>query len=189
MREVPRHHFVPEAVRESAYIDSPLTIGHGQTISQPYIVALMTQLAAIEPHHKVLEVGTGSGYQAAVAARLGSWVWTVEIVPEHAARRGPGPRRGRLRERDGQGGQWLVRMAGAGALRPHAGHRGARGDPPSAARAARPGRDAMVIPVGPLDAVQALQVVDKDPMGAVRRQTVLPVRFVPFTGVPEDGSG
>jgi protein-L-isoaspartate(D-aspartate) O-methyltransferase len=85
MRRVPRHEFVPEELRHAAYDDRPLPIGHGQTISQPYIVALMTQLALGEPLARALDVGTGSGYQAAVLAELVPEVHSVEIVPELAA--------------------------------------------------------------------------------------------------------
>ena len=82
METVPRHRFVPPEVRALAYGDTPLPIGHGQTISQPYIVALMSQLLAVEPGQRVLEIGTGSGYQAAVLAEMGVSVFTIEIVPE-----------------------------------------------------------------------------------------------------------
>src|SRR3546814_706462 len=82
MRDVPRHLFVPSDQRDRAYEDRPLPIGRGQTISQPYIVALMTSLLQVEPHHSVLEIGTGSGYQAAILARLAAQVGTIEIVPE-----------------------------------------------------------------------------------------------------------
>lgn len=86
MRKVPRHLFVPEAVRPSAYEDSPLPIGFGQTISQPYIVAYMSEVLQVAPDHRVLEVGTGSGYQAAILAELAREVYTIEIVPELAER-------------------------------------------------------------------------------------------------------
>ncbi|MCB2149594.1 MAG: protein-L-isoaspartate(D-aspartate) O-methyltransferase [Deltaproteobacteria bacterium] len=82
MATVPRHRFVPPELRDLAYRDTPLPIGHGQTISQPYIVALMSQLLAVEPGRRVLEIGTGSGYQAAVLAEMGVVVFTIEIVPE-----------------------------------------------------------------------------------------------------------
>ncbi len=82
MRTVPRHRFVPEALLDSAYDDSPLPIGLGQTISQPYIVAYMTEALRVDPTHRVLEIGTGSGYQAAVLAGLAKEVFTIEIVPE-----------------------------------------------------------------------------------------------------------
>ncbi len=82
MATVPRHLFVAPELRDMAYRDAPLPIGHGQTISQPYIVALMSQLLAVKPGQRVLEIGTGSGYQAAVLAEMGVHVFTVEIVPE-----------------------------------------------------------------------------------------------------------
>ena len=84
MRAVPRHLFVPAHSRHLAYGDHPVPVGHGQTISQPYIVACMIQLARIEPGQRVLDVGTGSGYQAAVVAEMGAEVWSIEIVPELA---------------------------------------------------------------------------------------------------------
>ncbi len=86
MRSVPRHEFVPADVREMAYNDHPLPIGYGQTISQPYIVALMTDLIDLQPGERVLEIGTGSGYQAAILAELTDQVYTIEIVPELAER-------------------------------------------------------------------------------------------------------
>jgi protein-L-isoaspartate(D-aspartate) O-methyltransferase len=86
MNGVPRHLFVPKSHRREAYADSPLPIGEGQTISQPYIVALMTELLALSGHEKVLEIGAGSGYQAAVLARLAKEVYTIEVVPALAAR-------------------------------------------------------------------------------------------------------
>jgi protein-L-isoaspartate(D-aspartate) O-methyltransferase len=82
MATVPRHRFVPDDLEQLAYRDSPLPIGHGQTISQPYIVALMSQLLSVQPGQRVLEIGTGSGYQAAVLAEMGVLVFTIEIVPE-----------------------------------------------------------------------------------------------------------
>ena len=82
MATVPRHRFVPERLREMAYADRPLPIGHGQTISQPYIVALMSQVLAVQPGDRVLEIGTGSGYQAAVLAAMGARVFSIEIVAE-----------------------------------------------------------------------------------------------------------
>ena len=82
MSEIPRHKFVPQDVQHLAYEDHPLPIGHGQTISQPYIVALMTQLLELSGDEKVLEIGTGSGYQAAVLSKLAGQVYTIEIVPE-----------------------------------------------------------------------------------------------------------
>jgi protein-L-isoaspartate(D-aspartate) O-methyltransferase len=86
MGAVPRHEFVPSTLRSLAYKDGPLPIGHDQTISQPYIVALMSQLLSLEPGDRILEIGTGSGYQAAVLAEMGAEVYTVEIIPELARR-------------------------------------------------------------------------------------------------------
>ena len=86
MRRVPRHEFVPEALRGSAYTDSPLPIGHDQTISQPYIVAYMSEALELEPSHRVLEIGTGSGYQAAILGELAAEVYTIEIVAPLAER-------------------------------------------------------------------------------------------------------
>ena len=86
MREVPRHRFVPESESANAYADRPLPIGHRQTISQPYIVALMSELAAVKPGDRVLEVGTGSGYQAAVLAAMGVKVFSIEIIEPLAKR-------------------------------------------------------------------------------------------------------
>jgi protein-L-isoaspartate(D-aspartate) O-methyltransferase len=86
MRDVPRHLFVPEALRDDAYADHPLPIGLEQTISQPYIVAFMTQALDVEPHHTVLEIGTGSGYQAAVLGKLAGHVYSIEILAPLADR-------------------------------------------------------------------------------------------------------
>lgn len=83
-RKVPRHEFVPAKLRDQAYADGPLPVGDGQTISQPYMVAIMTQSIAVHPGHRVLEVGTGSGYQAAILAELGAEVFTIERIPELA---------------------------------------------------------------------------------------------------------
>lgn len=86
MREVPRHEFVPDTERYRAYWDGPLAIGHGQTISQPAIVAMMSELLEVRPGHKVLEIGTGSGYQTAVLAAMGAEVFSIEVVRDHAER-------------------------------------------------------------------------------------------------------
>ena len=86
MRKVPRERFVPQDLAARAYDDRPLPIGHGQTISQPFIVAHMTEVLGVEPHHTVLEIGSGSGYQAAILGELARTVYTIEIVPELARR-------------------------------------------------------------------------------------------------------
>ena len=142
MREVPRHLFVPDDLRAQAYEDQPLQIGHGQTISQPFIVALMTALARPNPADRALEIGTGSGYQSAVLSRLVAHVFTVEV--NDALHREAAERLARLEygnvtaiRADGYEG-W----AAAAPFRDRARHRGARGGPRGAARAAVAGRPA-----------------------------------------------
>jgi protein-L-isoaspartate(D-aspartate) O-methyltransferase len=177
---VPRHLFVPEAERADAYENRPLGIGHGQTISQPYIVALMTDLLEIEPNDIVLEIGTGSGYQAAVLAELAERVYTVEII-EPLARSA----RKRLRElgyhnitaRTGDGYYgWqahapfdaIIVTAAASAI-----------PPPLIQQLKAGGR--MVIPVGSAFFTQQLMLVEKAQDGTVTTRQILPVRFVPLT--------
>jgi len=184
MRRVPRHEFVPRSQRDQAYADRPLPIGHGQTISQPYMVALMAQLARIEAGHKVLEIGTGSGYQAAVLADAGARVFTVEIIAplaESAAERLErlGYEQVFSAEQDGYYG-WpehapfdsIVVTAAAAHL------------PPPLIQQLKPG-GRMVIPVGPRWGLQQLMVVEKTPQGDVHTNSLLSVRFVPLTGGPE----
>ena len=179
MREVPRHRFVPEGVRPLAYQNRPLEIGHGQTISQPYIVALMTHLLRVEPGQRVLEVGTGSGYQAAVLAHLGARVWSIEIVEPLAQEaserlRALGYTNVTARAGDGYAG-WpeqepfdrIIVTAAA----PHI-------PPALIAQLRRDGR--MVIPVTRADGDQ-LMLVTKDSLGRVRSRALLAVRFVPLT--------
>ena len=179
MRKVPRHRFVPEDVRRRAYDDSPLPIGHGQTISQPFIVAYMTEVAAIARDSRVLEIGTGSGYQAAVAAELSDQVFSIEIVPALASRaasalKSAGYDRVKLRGGDGYHG-WaehapfdvIIVTAAADTI-----------PPPLVAQLKEGGR--MVIPVGPQFGAQNLVLVTKE-AGKVRTRMLMPVRFVPFT--------
>ena len=181
MAEVPRHEFVPEEERVSAYLDIPLPIGHGQTISQPYIVALMTDLLELTPRSRVLEVGAGSGYQAAVLARLAKSVHTVEIVPalartcqERLARLGFA----NVAVHEGDGGAGLEAEAPFDAIIVTA---AARRVPPALLEQLRPG-GRMVIPVGAADGAQELVLITKDAQGRVQARPVLPVRFVPLTG-------
>ncbi len=181
MAEVPRHRFVPAAQRAHAYENRPLAIGYGQTISQPYIVALMTTLAAPEADDAVLEIGTGSGYQAAMLAELVRQVYSIEIVEplgNAAAKRlrALGYENVRTRIGDGYYG-WpdagpfdaIVVTAAAPAV------------PPPLLRQLKAG-GRMVIPVGSGFFTQTLMLVRKDARGRVRTQQILPVRFVPLTG-------
>jgi len=181
MRKVPRHRFVPGASAGQAYFDQPLPIGHEQTISQPYIVALMSQLAQLAPADRVLEVGTGSGYQAAVLGELAAEVYTIEIVAplaEQAARvlGELGYRRVFVRAGDGYAG-WPEHAPFDAILVTAAPER----IPAPLLHQLRPG-GRLVIPVGPVHAVQELRVVEKRADGSVHEQVVTPVRFVPLTG-------
>ncbi len=187
MREVPRHLFVPEAVRHMAYNDSPLPIGLNQTISQPYIVALMTQLAEPRPEDRAFEVGTGSGYQAAVLSRLVSEVYTIEIIPELANQarsvlEGLAYDNVHVRAGDGYAG-WpekapfdIILVTAAAPRVPE----------PLAEQLREGGR--LVIPVGAPGAIQELIVMRKDG-GRLRQRRVIPVRFVPMTGQVQEPPG
>ena len=181
MRQVPRHLFVPWSLRLMAYEDHPLPIGHGQTISQPYVVALMTEALQLKTNSKVLEIGTGSGYQAAVLSELTPQVFTIEIITplaEQARERLQklGYHTVRVRAADGYFG-WPEEAPFDGIIVTcAAGHI----PPPLIAQLRQGGR--MVIPVGGFYEVQRLMVVTKDEDGMVRTQELLPVRFVPMTG-------
>ena len=176
---VPRHVFVPAEEAEQAYDDRPLPIGFGQTISQPFIVALMTDLLRTAPEHVVLEVGTGSGYQAAVLAELVRQVHTIEVIPQLADRaeqqlRTQGYRNVTVHRGDGYYG--LPQAAPFDAIIVTA---AASTIPPPLLDQLRPG-GRMVIPVGGGFALQHLVLVDKAPDGTVRTQQMLPVAFVPL---------
>jgi protein-L-isoaspartate(D-aspartate) O-methyltransferase len=178
MRRVPRHAFVPARWRAEAYADHPLPIGEGQTISQPYIVALMTELAAVAPGDRVLEVGTGSGYQAAVLAELGADVHSIEIVEPlaRAARTNlDGTGYGRVHTRHGDGYRGWPEAAPFAAIVVTA----APPEVPPALLAQLAPGGRLVIPVGTAD--QELQVHERTPDG-IRVRRVTPVRFVPMTG-------
>ena len=178
MESVPRHLFIPEESRDKAYFDSPLPIGWGQTISQPYIVARMTELLDLDSHDKVLEIGTGSGYHAAVLSRVAGEVYTIEII-----------------DRLGEQAREILRHLGYDNVHVRVGD-GYKGWPEEAPfdaiiltaappRIPQPLLDQlkvggrMVAPVG--QGVQDLQLLTKTPQGMVKR-TVAPVRFVPMTG-------
>jgi len=180
IRDVPRHEFVPPAYREYAYDDRPLPIGEGQTISQPYIVALMTDLASVGPDSTVLEVGTGSGYQAAVLAEIAAQVYTVEIVAplgEQAAETLERLDYANVSVRIGDGYQGWPEAAPFDAIVVTAAPETV--PPPLIEQLKVGGR--LVIPVGPEGGAQSLEVFEKRADGSVTSRHVLPVRFVPFT--------
>lgn len=185
LRKVPRHAFVPARLQDCAYLNEPLPIGHGQTISQPYIVALMTDLIQPRADHVVLEAGTGSGYQTAILAELVQQVYSLEIVDELAEA---------ARER-------LLRM-GYGNVEVRSGnaHFGwpahapfdsiivtaaASAIPPPLIEQLRPGGK-LVIPLGERYFGQDLLLISKDEKGRITEKRVLPVAFVPLIGSPED---
>jgi len=179
MGQIKRHLFVPEAFRSSAYADGPLPIGHGQTISQPYIVAAMTEALELKGHEKVLEIGTGSGYQAAVLSRLAKKVYSIEIVgPLCRSARARLARRGytnvQVRCGDGYRG-WPEKAPFQAIILTCA--------PPKLPQALiqqlGPG-GRLVAPVGPVFGIQRLILVTKDARGVVSRKTLMMVRFVPM---------
>jgi protein-L-isoaspartate(D-aspartate) O-methyltransferase len=179
MSRVPRHLFVPEAESERAYVDAPVPIGQGQTISQPYIVALMTELVRPQSSDRVLEVGTGSGYQAAVIARLVAHVYTIELE-EALGRRAEALLAEQkydnvtVRVGDGHGG-WpehapfdIVIVTAAPEHVPQ----------PLIDQLKPGGR--LIVPVGPRFTVQQLQLIEKDAAGEAHTRNVSPVMFVPL---------
>jgi len=177
----PRHAFVPPSERDRAYANVPLPIGHGQTISQPYIVALMTELLGVHAGDRVFELGTGSGYQAAVLAELGAEVWTIEIVPplgETAARTLAELGYDRVHAKIGDGYHGWAEHAPYDAIVVTA---AASHVPPPLVQQLKPG-GRLVIPVGTSFLTQHLILIEKDPAGVVSTRQVLPVRFVPLTG-------
>jgi protein-L-isoaspartate(D-aspartate) O-methyltransferase len=179
MREVPRHLFVPEAVRARAYDDGALPLGHDSTISQPFVVAWMTHALEVRPEHTVLEVGTGSGYQAAVLSPLVRGVYSIEIV-EPLARaaaerlKAMGYANVTVRAGDGYAG-WpehapfdrIIVTAGATHI------------PAPLVRQLKPG-GRMIIPVGRTALRQQLTLVQKDARGRVRTRQLGPVSFIPL---------
>lgn len=181
MGKVPRHEFVPDSQKPHAYENRPLPIGFGQTISQPYIVALMTDLLNINEESVVLEVGTGSGYQAAVLAALAKEVYSVEIVRELGEQAGErlerlGFKNVHVRVGDGYHG-WKEHAPFDGIVVTAAGSH----IPPALIDQLKPG-GRMVIPVGGPFMIQQLMLVEKGENGATRTRQILPVAFVPLTG-------
>jgi protein-L-isoaspartate(D-aspartate) O-methyltransferase len=179
IKRVPRHEFVPASEKDMAYLNIALPIGHGQTISQPYIVALMTDLLALEPDAVVLEIGTGSGYQAAVLAQMVRQVYSVEIIPAIAAKaKARFTRLGitniEVRVGDGYYG-WPEHAPFDGIVVTAA----APQIPPLLVEQLKPG-SRLVIPLGrPLDR-QDLTVAEKSEDNQLSLRSVLPVAFVPF---------
>jgi len=182
MEKVPRHHFVPESEQAAAYRDSPLPIGHGQTISQPYIVAFMTEALRLTPEDIVLEIGTGSGYQAAVLGELAREVYTIELVPELAASAtrtlaSEGYRNVHVRAGDGYLG-WPERAPFSKII-------------VTAAPEAVPGAlvdqlavgGTLILPVGPQHGAQELRILTKTANGVTTERS-LAVRFVPMVKPP-----
>lgn len=180
LARVPRHLYVPASQQPYAYENRPLPIGHQQTISQPYIVALMTDLLKPRKEDRVLEIGTGSGYQAAVLGELVHTVYTIEIVEPLATEARErlsrlGYRNVVVRAGDGYKG-WeehapfdsIMVTAGADEI------------PPPLLRQLKPG-GRMVIPVGPMHSIQHLTLIEKGADGTIRSRQIIPVRFVPLT--------
>ncbi|GMQ83997.1 MAG: protein-L-isoaspartate(D-aspartate) O-methyltransferase [Gammaproteobacteria bacterium] len=180
MVRVPRHEFVPASERRYAYENRPLPIGYGQTISQPYIVAIMTDLLKLEPGDRVLEIGTGSGYQAAVLAELGQQVYSIEIIGDLARRaRAVLDRLGyaQVKTRVGDGYYGWQEQAPFDAIIVTA---AADHVPPPLIKQLKPG-GRMLIPVGSRFMTQQLVLITKGDEGITTR-LLLPVRFVPLTG-------
>ena len=179
--KVPRHFFFDNAFIEHAYQDKAFPIGEGQTISQPYIVALMSDLLHPDPGHRILELGTGSGYQAAVLAQLGAQVYTIEIIEplgKQAADRFAELGYGNISTRIGDGYYGWESQAPFDSIVVTA---AASHVPPPLIDQLKPG-GRMVIPVGGGFQVQQLMLIEKQEDGGVKTRQILPVRFVPLTG-------
>ncbi len=181
MEKVERHRFVPLALTAYAYANRPLPIGHGQTISQPFIVALMTELLKVKSGDKVLEIGTGSGYQAAVLAEIAASVYSIEIIEPLGKEAGErlkalGYRNVNTKIGDGYYGWPEAAPFDAIIVTAAASH-----VPPPLIKQLKPG-GRMVIPLGAQFMTQSLMLVEKQMDGTVTNRQLLPVRFVPLTG-------
>ncbi len=180
MRCVPRRAFVPQQAHAYAYINRPLPIGHQQTISQPYMVALMTELAALQPGEKVLEIGTGSGYQAAILAEIVAAVFSIEIIAPLGERAASTLQRlgyDNVHVRIGDGYHGWPEQAPFDAILVTAAPE--QVPPPLLVQLKTGGR--LIIPVGRQGRVQSLQRLLKGADGSIRTEKILPVGFVPFT--------
>jgi len=181
MRQVPRHEFVPDRERPFAYDNRPLPIGYGQTISQPLIVAIMTDLLKLKKSDRVLEVGTGSGYQAAILAELADSVYTIEIIEPLAKQAAANLKRAgydavHTRSGDGYYGWEDAAQFDGIVVTAVASH-----IPPPLIKQLKPG-GRIVIPVGAPFMTQYLVLVTKDADGKISTRQILPVSFVPLTG-------
>ena len=181
MEKVERHRFVPAALSVVAYLNRPLPIGHGQTISQPFIVVLMTDLMKVKAGDRVLEIGTGSGYQAAVLAEIAGSVYSIEIIEPLGKEAGErlqslGYRNVETRVGDGYYGWPEVAPFDAIMVTAAASH-----VPPPLIKQLKPG-GRMVIPLGTQFMTQYLMLVEKQMDGSLTTRQILPVRFVPLTG-------
>ena len=185
MRSVPRHLFVPKPLRGLAYADRPLPIGSGQTISQPFIVAYMTETLNLGPGDKVLEIGTGSGYQAAVLSEITPHVYSVEIIKKLGRETNQilkelGYETIKVKLDDGYHGWEKYAPFDAILVTCAAGH-----VPPPLVKQLKPG-GRMIIPVGGVYDVQMLIKVTKSENGEIRSRQLIPVRFVPMTGKTQE---
>jgi len=183
LRQVPRHLFVPAQAQSQAYADDPLPIGEAQTISQPFVVAAMTDALRLRPTDRVYELGTGSGYQAAVASRLCAHVYTVEIHPalaERAAKTLSSLGYANVSVRSGDGFRGWPEAAPFDAMLITA----AVTELPRELLAQLKVGGRAVVPVGPLSGVQDLLLIEKSLDGSTVTRRLFPVRFVPSTGAP-----
>ena len=178
MEKVPRHEFVPLEMRSEAYNDRPLPIGHGQTISQPYIVGLMTELLGINAQSRVLEIGTGSGYQAAVLAELVSEVYTIELIPELARQAAETLARLGYKNVHGKAADGYLGWPEAAPFDAIIVTCAPDNVPPKLVEQLREG-GRLVVPVGEAGTTQQLVVLEKI-NGEIRQKSVAPVRFVPM---------
>lgn len=181
LEKIPRNAFVPETEAALAYLNAPLPIGHGQTISQPFIVAIMTELLDLRPDDIVLEIGTGSGYQTAILGTLARQVYSIEFVPDLAATaRATLARQGftTIDIRTGDGSLGWPEHAPYDAIIVTA---AASRVPPALLTQLKPG-GRLVLPVGQPGRPQALVVITKDASGAIERRDIMGVAFVPLVG-------